>query len=109
MNAGAGVAELLSELHGVPISQVSGGLRVKETETAWVDVMRMIYNWRVVRVLKDSPETVDRAWCYYGTDIATLLRAVEAAIAWDGGDGTAPAGWDKDARTGEYSRERAIA
>lgn len=102
----ASVAEALSALFGTPVTMVDGGLRVKETETGWVDVMRMIFNWRITRTPKAMPETFDRGWCYYGTGHGVLLRAVRAALEWDGGDDTEPPGWDKNAMTGEY-REKA--
>ena len=69
-----------------------GGFRVKETETHWVDVVPMIYNWRLARTPKDSPLTYDRGWCYYGTGTASFTAAVLAAMAWD-----------KNAFTGEYA------
>jgi hypothetical protein len=80
-----------------------GGFRVKETETHWVDVVPMIYNWRLARTPKDSPLTYDRGWCYYGTGTASFTAAVLAAMAWDGADDSSPDGWDKNAFTGEYA------
>lgn len=97
------IAEILSAVFGEPVTLVDGGLRVKDAGTHWVDVMRMIFSWRVTRTPKDHPETADRAWCYYGAGTEALLRAVAAARDWDGGDDTAPDGWDKDAMTGEYA------
>lgn len=103
---GMSIAEILSAVFGEPVTLVDGGLRVKDTGTHWVDVMRMIFNWRVTRTPKDGPGVADRAWCYYGTGTEALLRAVMAARDWDGGDGTEPEGWDKDAMTGRYARPR---
>jgi hypothetical protein len=84
------------------LTPVDGGLRVKETETHYIDVLRMIYNWRIARTPKDSPMTYDRGWCYAGTGDAALWRAVLAAAAWDGADDTEPEGWSKNIQTGEW-------
>ena len=80
------------------------GIRIKELENHYVDVIPMIFNWRVVRRLKDI-DIYDRAWCFYGTTTASFVAACLGAYAWDGTDDTAPAGWDKNVMTGEYSRE----
>lgn len=106
MTEGMSIAEILTAAFGEPVTLIDGGLRVKDTGTAYVDVMRMIFNWRVARTPKDHPESVDRAWCYYGTGTETLLRAVAAARDWDGGDDTAPRGWDKNAKTGQYAARK---
>lgn len=84
------------------LTRCDGGYRVKETETHWVDVVRMIYNWRVARTPKDAPWRYDRGWCYAGTDPASFITAVLAALAWDGADSTEPAGWNKNIQTGEW-------
>lgn len=97
------IAEILSAVFGEPVTLIDGGLRVKDTGTHYVDVLRVIYNWRVARTPKDHPETIDRAWCYFGAGTEVLLRAVAAARDWDDGDDSAPQGWDKDAKTGQYA------
>lgn len=100
---GAGeIAGVLSDITGAEVTPVDGGFRVKETGTHWVDVLRMIYNWRVARTPKDLPFTYDRHWCFAGNGWVTLLRAVSAAAEWDGGDGTEPEGWNKNGQTGEW-------
>lgn len=96
-------ADMLSVLHDAPIAVVDGGFRVKETETSVIDVQRMIFNWRVSRTPKADLDYYDRAYCYYGTSVLVLLRAVSAALEWDGADDTDPVGWDKNALTGEYA------
>jgi hypothetical protein len=73
------------------------GFRVKETETHWIEVLYMIWNWRIVRTPKCSPGTYDRGWCYFGTDLLTFAAAVLAASAWDGADDSEPAGYSKNA------------
>jgi hypothetical protein len=96
------IAELLSALAGTEVTPVDGGFRVKETDTCHVDVLRMIYNWRIARTPKDRPWSYDRHWCYAGTTWETLIRAVRAAAEWDGADGTDPEGWSKNGQTGEW-------
>lgn len=100
-------AAKLSTITGTLIEAIDGGFRVKQTPTHYIDVMRMIYNWRVCRTPKARAYTFDRGWCYFGTDGITLLKAVGAALEWDGADATTPAHWDKNAMTGEYADERA--
>jgi hypothetical protein len=96
------IAASLSELTGTGITVTDGGFRVKETPTHWVDVVRMIYNWRVARTSKDAPMTYDRHWCFAGTGWPSLIAAVLAAAEWDGGDDTDPAGWNKNGQTREW-------
>ena len=79
------------------------GYKVKETEDHVIMVVPMIFNWRVTRQPKDGWGCYDRAWCYYGTGLQSFMKAILAAKAWDGADDTAPAGWDKNATTGEYA------
>ena len=79
------------------------GYKVKETEDHIIMVVPMIFNWRVTRSPKDMPGMYDRAWCYYGTGLKTFMKAVLAAKTWNGADDTAPAGWDKNAITGQYA------
>lgn len=71
--------------------------RIKETGTHYIDVMQMIFNWRVVAVPKDNPMVIDRSWCYQGTGLEGFLPAALAAIAWDGSDDTEPPGYFKRA------------
>lgn len=105
MVAEVSVADQLSALHDTEITSVDGGFRVKETGTSWIDVTRMIFNWRVSRTPKDAPWSYDRSYCYFGTDYLTLLRAVRAALEWDGADDSDPPGWDKNVQTGEYGTD----
>lgn len=82
------------------ITVIDGGFRLKETETHWIDVIEMIYSWRVVRTPKDCPDVYDRGYCYFGfkedrTKQTAMLIAVAAAWEWDGADDTDPAAYDK--------------
>jgi hypothetical protein len=94
------VAAALAEEFG--LEACDGGYRVKDTGTHWVDVTRQIYNWRICRIPRNSPMTWDRGWCYAGTGPASFTAAVLAAMAWDGADGSEPAGWNKNIQTGEW-------
>lgn len=86
------------------ITQIDGGLRVKENHagTHYIDVLVMLYNYRIVRTPKDRPATYDRYWCYAGNTQHDLLCAVAAAYAWDGADNTEPEGWNKNGQTKEW-------
>ena len=96
------LAVMLSELTGSTVSVINGGFRVKETPAHWVDVVRMIYNWRVARTPKAMPMTYDRHWCFAGAGWPSLVAAVLAAAEWDVGDDTSPVGWNKNGQTGEW-------
>jgi len=98
----AEIAEMLSVITGTEVTPVDGGFRVKETDTRWIDVLRMIYNWRVAVTSKDLPWSYERHWCYAGTSFTTLMRAVQAVAEWGGADGTDPEGWNKNGQTGEW-------
>lgn len=96
------VAAKLSKIYERLIMPIDGGFRIKETPTHYIDVQRMIFNWRLCTCPKDAPFSYDGGWCYFGCGVDTLLRVVQAAIDWDGAEGTAPAGWNKDVFTGAY-------
>jgi hypothetical protein len=96
------IAEILSVLTGAEVVPSDGGFLVKETETHRVYVNRMIFNWRVARTPKDCEWSYDRHWCFAGTSFPALVRAVQAAVEWDGGDRTEPEGWNKNGQTGEW-------
>jgi len=84
----------------VELTEIEGGYRVKETDSHYIEVHRMLFNWRVVTVWKDTL-CPDRGWCYHGTGLDSLVAAVAAAHFWDGSDGTEPDGWNKNVQTGE--------
>ena len=94
---------MMGKVFGLPMRVIEGGLLVKTVNGRDICVMRMMYNWRLVRNLPGGDE-YDRAWCYYGTGADALMRAVAAAAAWDGADDSEPEGWDKDAIAGRYAR-----
>lgn len=84
------------------IEMIDGGYRVAETDTHYIDVMRMLFNWRIAEVPKSCPMTIDRFWCYAGTGPGTLLSAVVAAQLWPLSGNPEPAGWNKNGQTGEW-------
>jgi hypothetical protein len=93
----------LPDLSDVQLTPIEGGFHVKDLpDGRCVDVMRMIFNWRVVRTAARDADGAhlwfDRGWCYQGTGEQTLLVAVTAVLAWDGADDTEPGGgWIKRA------------
>lgn len=91
--------EIGEALAGIRLARIEGGAeggyRIKETATHYIDVMPMLYNWRITTVPIACPMTYDRGWCYQGTGIGGFVPAVLAAIAWDGSDDTEPPGYFK--------------
>lgn len=86
---------MLSEETEIPLRQIQGGYHVKDLpDGRCVDVMIMLWNWRVVRS-DQGHMGMDRGWCYEGTGPATFQRAVVQALTWDGADDTEPEGWIK--------------
>jgi hypothetical protein len=69
--------------------------RVKETPTHYVDVLEMIWNYRIVTTPKSCELVWDRGWCYQGKDLAAFLAVMCAAMEWDGSDETEPEGYFK--------------
>lgn len=96
------------EIAGVAWSVIDSGgttrYRVKETDTHYIEVIRMAFNWRVQTIRKDEGPMAwsERYWCYVGTGRSSFVRAILAAHIWSGLDGTEPAGWNKNSRTGEW-------
>ncbi len=83
---------------------IDGGWRVKTNSagTHYVDIMVMLYNYRIALTPIAHPLEIDRHWCYAGHGRRTLLRAAAAALAWDGALDTDPVGWNKNGQTGEW-------
>lgn len=90
------------------LTRIVGGWRVKELDHCFVDVLEMMWNYRVVRTHKrfgEADEGYDLGWCYFGKTHQDFTRAVLGALLWDGADDTKPLGWDKDIVTREVSDE----
>lgn len=85
-------------------SPIDGGMRIKlnDAGTHYIDVLAMLYNYRIVLTPIDRPMFIDRHWCYAGLGGPMLLRAAAAAYAWDGALDTEPVGWNKNGQTGEW-------
>lgn len=64
--------------------------RVGETASAFIEVVPMLFNDRIIVVPKEAPLTYGRFWCYQKGG-----AAIFAALAWDGSDDTEPVGWIK--------------
>lgn len=79
------------------LTRIDGGYRVKTSRDGrhYIDVMSMLYNWRVVTTPVRTPMVYDRGWCYFGTGPASFRNAVMAALVWSGSDLSEPAGYDK--------------
>jgi hypothetical protein len=84
---------------------IDGGWRVKASDDGrhYIDVMPMLFNYRVVTTPVVAPWLLPaRHWCYAGKGHGALLRAMAAAMAWSGADGTEPLGWNKNGQTGAW-------
>jgi hypothetical protein len=100
------MARVLSDLTDTEVIPIFGGFRLRETETCYIDVMRMLVNWRVTETYKDFPGEYGRHWCFAGgSGVVALVRVAYAVAKWDGADDTEPAGWIKNGQTGELRRE----
>lgn len=82
---------------GIPLQKIEGGYRIKLSDDGrhHIDVLLMLFNWRVVTTPTDCPLMYDRGWCYFGRDESSFVRAVMAAWVWDGADDSEPSGYDK--------------
>jgi hypothetical protein len=87
-----------------PITPIEGGWRIHDNlaGTHWVDVLAMLYNYRIVLTPKAAPYLYVAHWCYSGKGRVDLMRTVVAAMEWDGTVGTEPVGWNKNGQTGEW-------
>lgn len=84
---------------------ILGGWHVKDVADGMcIDVMAMLYNYRVV-IGPRGHQTLVHGWCYYGHGVdangvprnmvTSLVAALAAAMVWDGvGE---PDGYDKRA------------
>lgn len=90
VRAGAGIS-------GERIVRISNGFRLQETEEFTVEVWKMLYNWRLVVMPPRQQIETTHGYCYFGTDLTALARAVGAGLEWTDPLRTAPAGFDKQA------------
>lgn len=75
--------------------QIHGGWRVRETERFYVDVLKMMFNTRIVITPKSSELEYLRGWCYQEPLHATVLRCA----LFDPEAGEEPVGWVKEVGT----------
>lgn len=87
-----------AEIYGLRVKTVARDAARPDGRQVHVDLLCMIYNWRLVTTPVESPYECERGWCYLGP--RSFTHALLAAIAWDGTDTTTPDGWYKDVRTG---------
>jgi hypothetical protein len=83
---------------------IDGGWRVKTNVagTHYIDVLAMMFNFRIVETPVDCPLVYDRYWCYEGRGAGSFVRTVLAAQTWDGAPDTEPEGWNKNGQTQEW-------
>lgn len=79
------------------LTPIDGGYRVKLSADGrhHIDLLRMLFNWRVVTTPVCMPSVIDRGWCYFGLGPTSFRNAVMAALVWSGSDYSEPAGYDK--------------
>lgn len=79
------------------IVRIDNGFRLQETDEYVVEVWRYVFNWRLVVLFPNQLIAVEHGFCYFGTDLESLARAVAAGLEWDDPLHTLPAGFDKQA------------
>ena len=99
-------SSILGKLEELDLGPFTQGFRVHETDDYFIDVIEMLFNWRVVAAPKSCPLTYDAAYCYIGKDQPTFIAAVLGARVWDGPGTGHPPGWDKYVNTGEWNPEK---
>jgi hypothetical protein len=82
---------------GERIVRISNGFRLQETEEYTVEVWKMLYNWRLVVMPPRQQIETTHGYCYFGTDLEALARAVAAGLTWADPLRTPPSGFDKQA------------
>ncbi|PPG15022.1 hypothetical protein [Rathayibacter rathayi] len=76
---------------------VENGFRVQATEEYVVEVWKMLFNWRLVVMPPGQQVEVTDGFCYFGTGLESLARAVAAGLRWTDPMTTRPEGFDKQA------------
>ncbi len=77
-----------------------GGFIIKRTDEFVIDVVPMIYNWRLhVATPEAYGAFYEKGYCFFGLGLDVLVKAVTAAEEWAKGDPfvTDPPGFDKRA------------
>ena len=79
------------------ITRIDNVFRLQETAEYVVEVWRYVFNWRLVVLLPEQQVSVEHGFCYFGTGLEPLARAVAAGLEWEDPLRTLPAGFDKQA------------
>lgn len=79
----------------VPKENDRGCLTVRERGDYLVEIIGMIYNYRLVITPKSNLDIYEAGWCYFGTDPVTFARVLAAAQRFDPMTQTDPEGYDK--------------
>lgn len=82
---------------GARIETIDDGFRLQSTDEHVVEVWRYMFNWRLVSMLPNQNATTERGYCFFGTDLESLARAVAAGLAWENPLRSDPEGFDKRA------------
>lgn len=100
----------MTDVISLNLEPIDGGWRVKISDDGrhYIDVLRMLYNWRLVTTPIHDQSGYSRGWCYFGhgdgpfaatgearTMEIAFRNAVMAAWVWDGSDDSEPPGYDK--------------
>lgn len=64
------------------ILRIDKGFRLQETDDYVVEAWKMLYNWRLVVMRPHQQIDTINGYCYFGTDLETLARAVAAGLQW---------------------------
>lgn len=86
--------DLAEQLRCEPIAN---GFRLTTTPDYVIEVHRMLFNWRLVVLLPDQASTIEHGYCFFGTDLTALARAVAAGHTWTDPLNTDPPDYDKKA------------
>ncbi|WP_133962406.1 hypothetical protein [Rathayibacter sp. PhB151] len=86
-----------ADVAGERIVRTENGFRLQETETFTVEVWKMLFNWRLVVMPPHQQVETTHGYCYFGTGLESLARAVAAGLQWADPMNTAPEGFDKQA------------
>lgn len=57
----------------------------------------MLFNWRLVILEPNQEHSVWHGYCFFGTDLTSLARAIAAGLAWEDPMHTDPPDYDKKA------------
>lgn len=89
------------------LERIDGGWRVKTSDDGkhYIDLFRMLYNWRIGETPVDFPSVIDRSWCYFGhghdedgnprSMVTAFGTALAAALLWNGDPDTEPQLYDR--------------